>query len=434
MVAFLTAVVLFLLLLVFLAVIAALALSWKSALAIIIQTLIRNEMFFDQIPEGYATAYESGGEFFALACSQRDFGPVKAPGDLDWAIRRKGSAEKWPEWVDDEGRMHTAEDHMYIKDDFYWDRRPKLIKKIFGEHTGVVWMGIWPMAKPKYYDLRINNFRTVKPSDSEVKEKQADVREYKINGEIVGWLISWTERTKRVLLSDDSYPFPIDGLRVGACLTGSKKQQSILVNLLLFIRGRIQEPYLFLYRGQDTFEIIQNEVIQHTRQLTTGMSIDECLAFGVTLESDKDQTNMILAKNAFGSYIRSRYGFAAKGASFGPIDIPGDAGVALSAPFVARQNAEALAETGRGEAEREAAKLRVEGEEFAKLVDKIGYENAMGLRVNDAAESFAKAGNSTVVLGFDPKSFLGGLFGGPKPPTKVIEGGNPSGPESQPTK
>ena len=72
----------------------------KMVLARIVRILIDAKLFLDSIREPYAKAYLSGGRFFALASSQKGFGPVMAPGDLDWAIRRPGEKDTWIEYTD----------------------------------------------------------------------------------------------------------------------------------------------------------------------------------------------------------------------------------------------------------------------------------------------------------------------------------------------
>jgi hypothetical protein len=420
-------------------IIVALLIGWKIVGAKICLWLVRQEAFLDNIPEGYATAYESGGEgrsgasksggggkFQSLACSYKEFGAVKAPGDLDWAIRRIGDTDPWPKKDDrgvvlkkEDGTIQT-EEHTYVADDFYWDRRPWLIKKIFGEETGIVWMGLWPAVKPKYYELRLNNFRTVRPSEEEKKRKNAEVREYFVGEEnskgvrqLAGFLVSWNEPTNRVLLSDDIYPFPVDGVRIGTQIEsgGGQKKQAVTANILLFIRARIREPYLYLYRVQDALEIIQNESIQLIRQLCAGLSIIEVFSLKATLEAEKaGQENLILRQNNFKNYFRLRYGFESKGASFGYVDVTGAAGVALSAPYIAAQNAEAEALRGEGEGNAEASRLEKEGEAFQNVVGKIGLEGALALRNADVGEKFATGGKaSTVVLGL--QEILGSLTG-----------------------
>lgn len=429
--------------------------TWKIMAIFFVQWLVRNEMFFDNIPEGYATAYESGGrgknkveegdgdgggKFQSLACSYKEFGAVKAPGDLDWAIRRPGDSDDWPEWISNDGERHPAETHVYVKADFQWDRRLWFIKKIFGDETGIVYMGRWPAVKPKYYDLRISNFRTVPPSKEETERKTATVREYKVgeadekgNRQAAGYLVSWNERTPRVLLSDDVYPFPVDGVRIGTDILSrgnnqeKRKQQAVVANILPFLRARIQEPYLYLYRNQDTLEVIQNELIQHVRELVAGMSIEEVFAIKATLQREREgQENVILQRNDFGLYMRTRYGFAIKSASFGYIDITGTAGIALAAPYVAQQNANAEAIRGEGLGQSEKNRLTREGEAFGHLVEKVGPELAMALRSADVADNFATSQNktNTLLFGFDLKTILGNLGNGAKTPTPGKENGS----------
>src|ERR1039458_4612003 len=74
---------------------------WKACARFIVLWLVKMEILFDEIPEGYATAYEIGGKFHALACSYGEFGAIKAPGDLNWAIRRVGEKIGGPEWADE---------------------------------------------------------------------------------------------------------------------------------------------------------------------------------------------------------------------------------------------------------------------------------------------------------------------------------------------
>ncbi|MGC9598842.1 MAG: hypothetical protein ABSE18_00440 [Minisyncoccia bacterium] len=388
-------------------VVIAVLFTWKIFLSAGILWLARHEMFFDEIPEGFSTAYESGGKFFALACSYKDFGPVKAPGDLDWAIRRVGDKDLWSEWTDERGTTYPSGEHVYTADDFQWNRRPWLVKKVFGEEAGIVWMGIWPAVKPRYYKLRLSNFRTVKPSDGEVQEKNASLRIYTVgegqDKQQAGWLVSWNELTKRVILSDDIYPIPVDNVRIGTRIsgTGSPKPQAVTANILVFIRARIQQPYLFLYRVEDTLETIQNELIQHVRQLCAGLSIQDAFALKATLQSDRaGQENLILQQNDFGNYMRSRYGFSAKGTSFAYIDIVGDAGKALAAPYIAQQNADAVVIQGIGEGKAESERLTLEGNAYRTVIDTIGPEGAALLRGADVAGQFATGGKSnTFVLG-----------------------------------
>jgi len=380
---------------------------WLSAL---ILSATEAEAFFDQIPEGFVTAYESGGGFMALACSYKGFGPVKAPGDLDWAIRRIGEKDVWRAYTDERGIEHPEEEHTYTKDDFHWDRRLPFVRKLFGKETGIVWMGVWPTVQPRYFNLRISNFRTVKPNTQEIKQKDAELRAYEVNGKAAGWLISWNELTKRALLPDDNYPIPVDGLRLGIrnAKDGTKKQ-AVVANILVTIRGRIRDPYLFFYRVEDALETIQNEMIQHIRELCSGMTIEEIYEMKVTLESDKaDQVNQILRMNDFGRYIRERYGFSIKGAGFSFIEIPGSAGEALYAPFIAQQEADAEAIRGDGQGRAERAKLIQVAAGFKEACAEIGVENVLALRQADVTTSFAESGKSnTVVLGLD--SVLGAV-------------------------
>lgn len=400
---------------------------WLSA---IILWLAKMEIYFDQVKEGYVAHYESGGKFIALACSYGEFAPVEMKGDLDWAIRRIGEREMLP-CVDRTGTKFEPGEKVYTKDDFYPDRRSDFVKKIFGAKTGIVCMGPWPATKPRYYNLRISNFRTVKPSQKEIDEKQADVKVYFAGGNTdennaAGYLISWNEWTKQTILSDDNYPIPVDGVRVAIGTStraggddkekdnegekeGGRKKQAVVANILVIIRGRIREPYLFFYRAEDTLETVQNEMIQHIRQLCAGKTIEELYSLKTTLESDKaEQINPILSMNNFGSYIRERYGFSIKSASFAYITILGAAGEALSAPFVAQQNAEAARNRGVGEGDEEYERLTRVGAAYEALNDKLGLEGAKSMREADVAQSFAESGkSSTVVLGFDSNNFLG---------------------------
>jgi hypothetical protein len=387
--------------------------GWKAAARFIVLWLVEMEILFDAIPEGYATAYESGGKvgkFYALALSYGEFGAVKAPGDLNWAIRRIGEKIGGPEWADENGVVRPEWNKLCTKDDFHWDRRPEFIKKIFGEETGIVYMGPWPGTRPKYYELRIINFRTIRPTDDEIAEKKLDVREYKVgeqgNEQIAGYLVSWNERTKRVLLSDDNYPFPVDGVRIGVNIDSKQDgkqqaQQGLLANILPFLRARICEPRLYLYRVQSALEVIQNDLIQLVRELCACKSLIEVYALRVTLQSDqKGQENVILARNSFGKYIRTRYGFEAKGGSFAFINILGAAGKAISAPYIAQQEATANVIRGKGEGEAEQARLIAEGNALDNLVAKFGLEMALAMRNADVAERFAAGDNKTLLLGF----------------------------------
>jgi hypothetical protein len=396
--------------------------TWKIWMRFVVLALIDLEILFDNIPERYATAYESGsrdgGAFKALAASYKGHGFVCVRGtELDWALRRIGDSDDLPQWTDSKGIVHAAGAYRYTPEDFYWDRRFKFIKAIFGEETGIVYMGPFPGTRPKYYELRIQNFRTVPPTEDEVTEKKASVRKYYVgepgNLQLAGYLVAWNEVTKRVLLSDDTYPFPVDGVRIGTKIASkgddgkSQKPQGVLANILLFVRARIREPYRYLYRVEDTLETIQNEIIQLVRELSACKSIIEMFAIRATLQADQaDQENEILSRNKFGSYIRERYGFAAKGASFAFIDILGDAGKALAAPWIAQQQAEATAIQGEGEGQAERHRLILEGEGAQGLVDKFGLEGALAFRAADVADKFATSPNkgNTVVLGFQQLS------------------------------
>ncbi len=421
--------------------------TWKIWMRFVILALVKLEILYDNIPERYATAYESGdekdgGAFVALAASYKGHGFVKAPGEFNWALRRIGDSDNWPAWTDSDKVVHPAGSHTYTAEDFYWDRRHKFIKAIFGETTGIVYMGPWPGTKPKYYELRIQNFRTVPPSPEEVAAKGATVRKYEV-GELgdlqtAGYLVAWNEVTKRVLLSDDTYPFPVDGVRIGTKIASKteddkkQKPQGVLANILLFVRARIREPYHYLYRVEDTLETIQNEIIQLVRELSACKSIVEMFAIRATLQADQaDQENEILSRNKFGSYIRERYGFAAKGASFAFINILGEAGKALAAPWIAQQEAEATAIQGEGEGRAERSRLIFEGEGAQGLVDKFGLEGALAFRAADVADKFATSPNkgNTVVLGFQQlteslANFAGGVRQPPKP--QAQEKGNVS--------
>jgi hypothetical protein len=156
-------------------------------------------------------------------------------------------------------------------------------------------------------------------------------------------------------------------------------------------------------------------MIQHIRELCAGKTIEEVYSLKTTLESDKaDQVNEILKMNDFGRYIRERYGFSIKGASFAYITILGNAGEALSAPFVAQQNADAAKIRGIGEGDEENERLARTGEAFKKLCTDVGTEAALGMRAADVAEAFAASGKaSTVVMGFDTKTLLGPLTATP---------------------
>jgi len=414
----------------------------KMALARIARILIESKLFLDDVREPYAKAYLSGGKFFALASSQKGFGPVMAPGDLDWGIRRPGEKDTWIEYTDENGVVHPAGEHIYkaglVEDggDFFWDRRLKIIKWIFGKDTGVVWMGLPGIVTKKYYNLRLNNFRTVRPSEEEIAEKEATLREYKIGGQTAGYLISWNEWSDKVLLADDLMPIPVDGVRIGVKLDEGKKQEAVSANVLVFFRGRVQEPYLYLFRAEDTLELIQNELIQQVRLLCSTKCLKEILAFTVSLESDKaDQNNPILATNNFGKYMSQRYGFTIKGASFAIIDVLGEAGVALSAPYVAAQMAEATALKGDGEGRAEASRLTLQGTAFKTVIDEIGMEAAIALRSADVAGQIATSDNktNTVFLGLDIRNIIGGLTGtgGIPPKGKDVTNGS-TGPQSRP--
>jgi hypothetical protein len=389
---------------------------WIGAL---LEALTRRPVFFDQIPEPYATGYVKAGKFFALALSQENFGAVNAPSNLNWGVRQIGDAEPWPAWTDKEGVPHPAEEsHFYKAQDFHWDRRPLFVRKIFGEKTGIVWMGLPPLVKPKTYHLRITNFRTVRPTEEEVKKQNGTVEEYKIDGEVIGYLVAINENTSRVLLADDVYVIRVEGVRIGTKLSKEQgEQQAVQAKTLLFLRARIREPYLFLYRGEDVFELIQNEALQHVREIFATSTIEQIFSLPVTLRSDQIRNNEILNKNDFAWYMGDRYGFEIKGAGFGPIQITGEAGVALTAPFIAEQNARAEAIRGRGEGEAESKRLTLEGAAFQTVIDEIGPESAALLRHADVAGQFATSGKaSTVVLGMDfLKTAAAGLVGNIKP-------------------
>jgi hypothetical protein len=383
---------------------------WLSAA---ILWLAEMNICFDMVPEGFVSRYESGGKFFALACSYGEFGPVKAPGDLDWAIRRVGESDTWKPGSDSEGTEYAPGEHTYVPADFYWDRRLPFIKKLFGENTGIVWMGVWPTVKARYFNLRISNYRTVKPNQREVDQKQAELREYKVDGDgkaVAGYLLSWNELTKRAILSDDTYPIPIDGVRIGIACNDGEESPSITADLLVIIRYRIREPRLF-YRVEDAFETIQNEMIQHIRVLCASLTIKELYTMDVTLESDKvEQNNLILSKNEFGRYIRERYGISVKGAGIAYIGTPGEAGKAFSLPFIAKKQAEADAIRGDGQGRSEANKIRLVSEATKKAIELVGAEQAALIRASDVATAFAESGkSSTVVFGFDPNSILGAV-------------------------
>jgi regulator of protease activity HflC (stomatin/prohibitin superfamily) len=278
-------------------------------------------------------------------------------------------------------------------------------------------MGRWPAIKPRYYTLRISNFRTVRPTDEEIRLKQAVVREYTAGGNtkenVAGFLVTWNERTKNIILSDDTYPVPIDGVRIGVVSKDGKARQGVVANILVMMRARICEPRLYLYRVQDGLETIDNEMIQHVRKMCAAMTIEEVYTLGTTLESDDPkQLNPILSVNGFGDYMRKRYGFKIKGASFQYVTLLGAAADALDAPYIARQNADAAAIKGDGAGQAEKNKLGHVGDAFEKLVAQIGLEAALQLRALDAATAFAESGNaSTVVLGFDPKNVTGSSLG-----------------------
>ncbi len=399
-----------------------LALTVKIWLGFILRWLTSHQIFFDEIPEPFATGYTSGGKFFALACSQKGFGAVRAPGNLDWAIRKIGDEDDWAEYTDAQGKKHEKGKHTYSAEDFYWDRRPWYIRLVFGDNTGIAWKGLPPLVESAEYNLRITNFRTVKPTVEELAKKEGSADPYMIDGKAIGWLVSWNERTSRVLLSDDIYAIKVEGGRIGVKIKEEQKQQAVSAKILVFIRARIQEPYLFLYRGEEVFELIQNELIQHIRELLAGFTIEDTYSLKATLQSDKaNQKNKILKTNDFGAYMRDRYGFAIKGASFGAIEIEGDAGKALAEPFIAEQRARVAAISGRGEGEAESTRLRLEGAAFDEVRKNIGPELAALLRDADVAGQFAASGkSSTVVLGMDfVREGVLRLTGGDKPPITV---------------
>lgn len=380
---------------------------WIGSLLLYLTNLLA---WYDSIPESYATIYQSGGGFNGLANSYKGFGPVRAPGDLDWAIRRVGEKETWPAYTDAQGTEHPPEEHVYTEKDFYPDRRTPLIRNIFGPESGVVYMGPWPGTGPHFYELRINNFRTVRPGEDEIKQKKASIRPYyafdaKGTQQPSGWLISWNERTCRVLLSDDVIPIPVDGIRIGTkILSQDGKKQAVLANILVFVRQRIREPYLYSFRAEDAPETIQNSMIQHIRELCAGMSVQEVYALKASLEADKpEQKSPILDANGFGVYMRTRYGVQLKDASFGIIEVVGEAGQALTAPFVAEQLADAEAARGDGEGRAEYNRMIREGDAVKQLVITIGAERTTMLREADVATRFADSakGTNTVLLGLD---------------------------------
>ena len=400
-------------------------------LAKIVDWLVSNLICFDNIPEGYATLYESGsgksGKFFALACSYGEFAPIKAPAgtNLDWAIRRPGEKEIWPQYTDENGTIHKSEEKLYKKDRckdpdreeeeniyFHWDRRKQWIRDLYKGRTGVVWMGRWPTVHPKEYNLRLSNFRTVKPSDKERAEKDADIREYKINGSIAGWLISWNAKTTRIGLFDDNYPVPVDGVRIG--INKSKtEQEGIEANILVFLRARISNPRLYVYRVEDGLEMIQNEIIHRVATTVASMTIKQVYdmqSFLELAESPEAKENSVLGKN-FKKYMEEQYGFKIEEIGFACIEPLGDAAKAIAAPYIARQNATAAEIKGEGEGNAEKARLLRVNEAFAKLTPEERL-NLREMRTADVATAFAESGKaSTVVLGFDMKNLLGGALG-----------------------
>ena len=318
-------------------------------------------------------------------------------------------------------------------------------KEIETIETGFVYTGPWQIVRPHYFDLRINNFRTVRPDDETIRARQATLRIYPIGGvattgeidkqQVAGYLISWNERTKRVLVSDDIYPIPVDNVRIGTRTSievsdpadSAKKtlkrveQEAVIANILVFIRARVVNPYLFLYRAEDTMETIQNELIQHIRELCAGWSLEQVYALRATLESDQaDQENLILKQNGFGRYMETRYGFKIKGASFAYIIVVGKAADALTAPFVARQEAQATIAQGEGEGKAEKLRLTLEAEGFQAAESLTSKETATLLRRSDVASQLATSGKaSTVVLGLDsliePLKQIAGVAIAPSP-------------------
>ena len=169
-------------------------------------------------------------------------------------------------------------------------------------------------------------------------------------------------------------------------------------------------------RVEDALEVIQNEFIQHVREICASLSIEDVFDMSAILEPEQ-QSNIILSKNNFGNYMRRRYGFRAKSASFGYVQVVGEAGKALSAVFVAGKQAEAAAKIGEGEGQAEYNRLTQEGKAFDEIIQKLGVELATSLRTADVAERFAaNSKTSTVVLGFNNlKDLTGGLMGDKNP-------------------